>query len=75
MIEADFEGGSVDDVEDAIKQLDEAGRPYLMYFLSTMSVGRLVVNLTPNSKELFRNMYEDGVLNAMLEDILYREDE
>ena len=65
MIDADFEGGSVDDVEDA----------YLMYFLSTMSVGRLVVNLTPNSKELFRNMYEDGVLNAMLEDILYREDE
>lgn len=75
MLEADFEGGSVDDVEDAIKQLDEAGRPYLMYFLSTMSVGRLVVHLTPNSKKLFRDMYEDGVLNAMLEDILYRDDE
>ena len=75
MIEADFEGGSMDDVEDAIDQLDKAGRPYIMFLLSTMTDGRVVLHLTPNSRILFQSMYEEGILNEMLEDALYRDDE
>lgn len=75
MIEADFEGGSMDDVEDAIDQLDKAGRPYIMFLLSTMTDGRVVLHLTPNSRILFQSMYEEGILNEMLEDALYRDGE
>lgn len=75
MIEADFEGGSMDDVEDAIDQLDKAGRPYIMFLLSTMTDGRVVLHLTPNSRVLFQSMYEEGILNEMLEDALYRDDD
>jgi hypothetical protein len=71
MIDSDFEGGSLDNVEDAIEQLDNAGRPYMMFLLSTMTDGRMVIHLTPNSKILFQNMYEEGILNEMLEDALY----
>lgn len=71
MIDADFEGGSMDNVEDAIEQLDKAGRPYIMFLLSTMAEGRTAVHLTPNSKLLFRDLYEDGMLNEMLELVLY----
>lgn len=74
MIDADFEGGSMDNVEDAIEQLDKAGRPYVMFLLSTMTDGRVVTHLTPNSKILFQNMYEDGILDEMLEDALYESD-
>lgn len=65
----------MDGVEDAIEQLDKAGRPYIMFLLSTMTDGRLVLHLTPNSKILFRDMYENDVLNEMLEDALYGDDE
>lgn len=71
MVEADFEGGSMDNVEDAIEQLDKAGRPYIMFLLSSMAEGRTVVNLTPNSKQLFRDMYEEGILDELLEVVLY----
>lgn len=73
MIEADFEGGSLDDVEDAVDKLDAAGRPYILFLLSTMADGRIVTHLTPNSKQLFRNLYEEGVLDEMLEQALYEE--
>jgi hypothetical protein len=74
MIEADFEGGSLDNVEDAVIQLDNAGRPYILFILSTMSDGRVLTHLTPNSKQLFRELYENGMLNEMLEDALYDKD-
>jgi hypothetical protein len=74
MIEADFEGGSLDNVEDAITQLDNAGRPYIMFLLSTMSDGRILTHLTPNSKQLFRELYENGMIDEMLEDALYEKD-
>jgi hypothetical protein len=74
MIEADFEGGSLDNVEDAVIQLDNAGRPYILFILSTMSDGRVLTHLTPNSKQLFRELYENGMLNDMLEDALYETD-
>jgi hypothetical protein len=74
MIEADFEGGSLDNVEDAVIQLDNAGRPYILFILSTMSDGRVLTHLTPNSKQLFRELYENGMLNDMLEDALYEKD-
>lgn len=75
MIDADFEGGSMDNVEDAIEQLDKAGRPYIMFLLSSMAEGRTVINLTPNSKQLFRELYEEKVLDELLEVALYGEDE
>ena len=74
MIEADFEGGSLDNLEDAVVQLDNAGRPYILFVLSTMSDGRVLTHLTPNSKQLFRELYENGMLNEMLEDALYEKD-
>jgi hypothetical protein len=74
MIEADFEGGSLDNVEDAVIQLDNAGRPYILFILSTMSDGRVLTHLTPNSKQLFRELYENGMLDDMLEDALYETD-
>jgi hypothetical protein len=74
MIEADFEGGSLDNLEDAVVQLDNAGRPYILFVLSTMSDGRVLTHLTPNSKQLFRELYENGMLNEMLEDALYDKD-
>jgi hypothetical protein len=74
MIEADFDGGSLDNLEDAIVQLDNAGRPYILFVLSTMSDGRVLTHLTPNSKQLFRELYENGMLNEMLEDALYEKD-
>jgi hypothetical protein len=74
MIEADFEGGSLDNLEDAVVQLDNAGRPYILFVLSTMSDGRVLTHLTPNSKQLFRELYENGMLDEMLEDALYEKD-
>lgn len=74
MIEADFEGGSMDEVEDALEQLDKACRPYVMFLLSTMNNGRVVTHLTPNSKILLQNMYEDGTLSKMLEDALFKDE-
>lgn len=71
MIEADFGGGSLDDIEDAIQLLDSAERPYILLLLSTMSDGRIVFTLTPNSKQVFREMYEEGALDEMLEEVLY----
>jgi hypothetical protein len=74
MIDADFEGGSLDNVEDAIAQLDSAGRPYIMFLLSTMTDGRIITQLTPNAKQLFRDMYEEGSLDELLETALYGEE-
>ena len=74
MLDADFEGGSLDNVEDAIAQLDDAGRPYIMFLLSTMTDGRVVAQLTPNAKQLFRDMYEEGSLDELLETALYGEE-
>jgi hypothetical protein len=74
MIDADFEGGSMDNVEDAIAQLDSAGRPYIMFLLSTMADGKVIAQLTPNAKQLFRDMYEEGVLDEILETTLYGEE-
>jgi hypothetical protein len=74
MLDADFEGGSLDNVEDAIAQLDSAGRPYIMFLLSTMTDGRVVAQLTPNAKQLFRDMYEEGSLDELLETALYGEE-
>jgi hypothetical protein len=74
MLDADFEGGSLDNIEDAIAQLDDAGRPYIMFLLSTMTDGRVVAQLTPNAKQLFRDMYEEGSLDELLETALYGEE-
>jgi hypothetical protein len=74
MIDADFEGGSLDNIEDAIVQLDSAGRPYIMFLLSTMTDGRVVTQLTPNAKQLFKDMYEEGTLDELLEAALYGEE-
>ena len=74
MIDADFEGGSLDNVEDAIAQLDSAGRPYIMFLLSTMTDWRIITQLTPNAKQLVRDMYEEGSLDELLETALYGEE-
>jgi hypothetical protein len=39
-----------------------------------MTDGRIITQLTPNAKQLFRDMYEEGSLDELLETALYGEE-